>query len=599
MSHGFKSHSMRWSVPGRRQQLLFVAAFVALPFLPVLSNGFVNWDDQINFTRNYHFRGLSWSNLEWAFTTVLLGVYQPLAWAILEVQYAIWGLSPWGYHLVSLILHCANSAILAVLIANMLRRCVPVIGEGYQPQLDTAATIAALLHGVHPLRVEPVAWASCQPYLPCATLMMLAMLAYLRSFPANGVRRKSWVLVAWFLLLAALLCKAVAMTFPAILVILNVYPLKRLGGGKGRWFGPAVRWVWLEILPFALLGLVFASIALTVRDEGLTISLPGQLSLDSRVVRACYGLCFYLIRSAYPARLCAFYPCPSGLTMLSMPYLGCLITVVAVTAVAFLRRRESPGLLAAWASYVVLLAPNLGLSHASPSIVSDRYSYVSTMGWFIVLAYLLLSLDARLRPVGYVRPAWMCGGALLAILLVATLNQCRAWRDDTSLWRQAYSCGGSENCRVVTNLAISLFKKGRYDEAMVLSQKAELLDPEYEDGFLVQGKILAEQGQFESAVSRYNKALLINPKYGAVHNDLGLALANLGRFDDALKSFQTAIELSSGSAKAHVNLAQLLALKGKYQDSLNEYELALALEPDNARARRGVSEILGSLRKPR
>lgn len=172
-----------------RWLLVLVALVTALAFLPILSNGWVDRDDPDNFLDNPSYRGIGLAQLRWAISTFYLGVYQPLAWMLLGAQYEVCGLMPWGYHLSSLVMHCANAVLLVTLAAAFLklggRRPLPEKALDHESQyLGVAA--AALLFAVHPLRVEVVAWVSCQPYLPCAFFTMLAVLAYLRREYASA-----------------------------------------------------------------------------------------------------------------------------------------------------------------------------------------------------------------------------------------------------------------------------------------------------------------------------------------------------------------------------------------------------------------------------
>ncbi len=225
--------------------LLVVAAFS-----PCLRNDFVAWDDDKNFLNNPGYRGLGWVQLRWDWTSFQLGVYQPLAWMILGAESLLWGLRPWGYHLTSLILHALNTVVLLVLTLSLLSRCRPRRERAEPGSSLLDAGLAVALFAVHPLRTEVVAWASCQPYLPCALFSMLTVLAYLRALPEGAPPRRGSLVAAFCLFAAALLSKAVAVSLPAVLLILDVYPLRRLGGGPGRWFGPSVRGVWREKLPF-------------------------------------------------------------------------------------------------------------------------------------------------------------------------------------------------------------------------------------------------------------------------------------------------------------------------------------------------------------
>jgi hypothetical protein len=215
------------------------ALAVIAAFAPIVNNGFVGWDDQPNFEENPAFRGLGWPQLHWAWTTRLLGVYQPLSWMLFEAEYALGGLNPRVYHLTSLILLVLNALVLDALVVALLIRCRPEQYRRHPVAVHAGAAAAAALFMAHPLRVEVVAWASCQPYLPCALFLMLAVLAYLRAHPPEGPTRRGWALAALGLYVAAVLSKAVAVPLPLVFLILDVYPLRRLGWGRGRLIGPS------------------------------------------------------------------------------------------------------------------------------------------------------------------------------------------------------------------------------------------------------------------------------------------------------------------------------------------------------------------------
>ncbi len=210
-----------------------VALIVIYAFIPTLDAGFVGaWDDDPNFCDNPYFRGLGAAQVKWAWTTFWVGVYQPLAWLLFEVQYSLCELDPWGYHLTSVLLQVANAVVLYVLAVSLLVRCRTDACLESPWTCSLSAGLATALFAVHPLRVEAVAWASCQPYLPCALFSMLSVLAYLRAFPKDSSPRWSWLVGSFFLFVAALLFKAVAVSLPAVLLILDVYPLRRCRTGS-------------------------------------------------------------------------------------------------------------------------------------------------------------------------------------------------------------------------------------------------------------------------------------------------------------------------------------------------------------------------------
>ena len=171
VDHQYAAHGWRiWPCRSLRTWLMTVplALITVIAFLPELGNGFVNWDDEINFVDNPHFRGLGLAQMKWAWTTFWLGVYQPLAWLFFEAEYTFWKLDPRGYHLTSVVLHTANAIVLYILTVSLLVRCRLALWLKSPWTCLLGSWFATAFFVVHPLRVEPVAWASCQPYLPCA-----------------------------------------------------------------------------------------------------------------------------------------------------------------------------------------------------------------------------------------------------------------------------------------------------------------------------------------------------------------------------------------------------------------------------------------------
>src|SRR5438874_1461524 len=140
----------QWLVP------LLVALVTVTAFLPTLHNQFVNWDDDRNFLDNPHYRGLAWSHLRWMWTTHM-GHYIPLTWMTLGLDYLLWGMNPFGYHLTNLLLHATNAVIFYLVVLRLLTSALPSPSERGRA-LVASAGFAALLFAIHPLRVESVAW---------------------------------------------------------------------------------------------------------------------------------------------------------------------------------------------------------------------------------------------------------------------------------------------------------------------------------------------------------------------------------------------------------------------------------------------------------
>jgi hypothetical protein len=170
-----------------------LALMTFVPFLPTLFNGFISsYDDGQNFLSNVYLRGLGPIHQRWAWTTTLSGAYQPLAWMLFEVEYSIWGLEPLGYHLISIFIHCPNVTAIFFLAIAILTR----VSAGSQEWNVASAALATAVFAVHPLRVEAVAWASRQPYLPCVFFAVLAMLIYLHAQTTGRLRQVARLVAA-------------------------------------------------------------------------------------------------------------------------------------------------------------------------------------------------------------------------------------------------------------------------------------------------------------------------------------------------------------------------------------------------------------------
>src|SRR5213594_2683162 len=281
---------LSWLVP------VVIALITCAAFLPTLQNQFVSWDDDKNFLENPHYRGLSWTHLHWMWTTHL-GHYIPLTWMTLGLDYLLWGMNPVGYHLTSLLLHVTNAVVFFFVVRRILTLALPSPAERSHA-LAVSAGFAALVFAIHPLRVESVAWVTERRDVLSGLFYLLTILVYLRA--CEGMARgRGWYWLSVSLFGCALLSKSMVVNLPIVLLILDVYPLRRLGGAIGWWREPARR-VWVEKFPFVLLAA--AASALAVRAQSLVHSMAplDQLSVAARLAVSAYGLSFYLWKMVKP-----------------------------------------------------------------------------------------------------------------------------------------------------------------------------------------------------------------------------------------------------------------------------------------------------------
>jgi protein O-mannosyl-transferase len=531
-----------------------VAVVAVVVFLPVLDNGFVDWDDEKNIVKNFNFQGWGWTYFRWAWTTFLLGVYQPLGWLLLELQYVGWALEPRGYHAVSLVLHGVNAVLVYGLTLTLLKRGDPGSTEAFPRATAAAAALSTSLFAVHPLRTEPIAWVSSQTYLPCAMFCLLSVLAYLRSVPASDGARaahRGWLAASLVLFLAALLNKAAAMGLPMVLLALDIYPLRRFAGAPRRWLARENRTVWIEKLPFFALSLAFAVVAFAAKQhgsmvEGVATATP-KFTLP-QLAQSCQAIALYIEKTLLPLGISPYYAALPYVDLGSLSVVFSIVWVLAVTALLFTEPRRWPALTAAWFSYMMLLAPTLGIVRYSGQLAADRYSYVPIIALHVVFAWALLRVAARFatRPSVWRHAAAGVALATIGVLVVGLSSQSwtlsKTWRDSETLWTFADEHAGGRTVAEVQNyLALAKLKKGQTEEAMRRFAEAVRLRPTYADAHHNQAVVWATQGDYVRAEAGFRQTLSLNPQHREAQRNLALALQRQGRVNEAVAEYAEAL----------------------------------------------------------
>jgi len=520
----------RWLPPG------LVVAVTLAAFLPTLGNGFASWDDAINFVDNPSYRGLGPAQLRWMFTTFRAGHYIPLTWLSLGLDYLLWGLRPAGYHLTSLLLHAATALAFYFLALRLLRLALPPATT--PAALGCGAALAALLFAVHPLRVESVASATERRDVLSGLFYVLALLCYLKAVArapaAPPSPRVSWsarlrlrlppsvswsarlrlrlppsaswsprlrlrLPPHWYLLTlgcfaAALLSKSIAVTLPLTLLVLDVYPLRRLGGPAG-WRVPRP---WLEKLPFFALSAAAATVAfLALLPLGNARSVA-EMGLGLRALLAVYGLAFYLFKTLLPVHLSPLYPLSVTITWWH------LAAVVGTALVAVLMRRRWPAFTAVCLVYAITLAPVLGFFHNGPQAVADRYSYLACLGWALLAGAAAAHTWAGARVVR----AALC--AAIVTLAVLTWQQTSVWQNGVTLWSHAAALGPGGRA-AHSNLAEALEADARPGEAIPHYFEAMRRSARKATWHVRLGRLYARAGEDSEAVRHFSEALAEEP----------------------------------------------------------------------------------------
>lgn len=563
---------------------LGIAALGALALWPTLDGQWLNWDDEVNFVNNPHFRGLGWAELRWMLTTSLLAVYTPLAWMTLGLNWLAGGLDPWGYHLGNVLLHAANAGLFFLVARRLL---VAGLGERLPasaadpPGVMAGAALAALVFAAHPLRVESVAWATERRDVLSAFFYLLAVLAYLRGIAPDGRLARGARLASLAAFAAALLSKGLAMTLPVSLLLLDVYPLRRV---QARGWGALAR----EKAGYLVLAALAALAALWAVGRGARWTSWAEHALPARVAMTGYSLWFYPSRLVWPEGLSPYYEMPERVLLSQWRFLGPVCAVTAVTLVLAALARRWPAGLAAWAHSAIVVAPVSGIVHAGAQLAHDRYSYLSGLG-FAVLAGAGLGWVLRGHArgtIGRAGPAAALGGAALvvAVLGAGAWEQAAAWRDSESLWRTAVEADpGCMICR--NNLGNVLLGQGRLAEAEVQYRRAAALRARAAEPRNNLGIVLAAERRYPEAEAAFREALGLDPGLTGGVANLGLLYAEEGRWAEATPLLRRALAEAPGiprlgavAARAFRARAGELAGQGRQAEAAALLESAAALE---------------------
>ena len=547
---------------------VLIALVTVVPFLPTLDNQFVNWDDERNFLDNYQYRGLGWTHLRWMWTTSHIGHYAPLTWMTLGLDYLVWGLKPVGYHLGNLLLHAANAAVFYLVARRILGLALPGPAQRGNVGLAASAAFAALLFAIHPLRVESVAWATERRDVLSGLFYLLTLLVYLRA-GEQGERGRSGYWASVGLFVCALLSKSMAVSLPVVLLILDVYPLRRLGGARGWWGEPARR-IYLEKIPFVLLALAASGGAFIPQIEGRNMPSLDELSVLGRLAVSAYGLRFYLWKTVFPVSLSPLYEL-RGQDPLALPFLLSYGVVPAVTALALILCHRLPGLPAAWLAYVVILLPVLGIFQNGPQIAADRYTYLAGLGWALLASAGMLAAWRR-------RSFLVTGLAVVLLLGLGTLtwNQVRVWHDTEKLWSHAVAIDPRSPIGQI-GLGLALARQGKLAEAIAHYEQALRIKPDHSAAHTNWGDALAQQGKPAEAIEHYQQALHVKPENALAHNNWGVALLHQGRLAEAIEHFRQALIISPDFADAHTNWGFALTQQGHQAEANAHYQEALHL----------------------
>jgi tetratricopeptide (TPR) repeat protein len=404
----------------------------------------------------------------------------------------------------------------------------------------------------------------------------------------SGERRRRLLLhvVAWLLFVASLLAKAVGMTAPLVLLVLDVYPLRRIGPWSRGAKRAATARVAVEKLVWLVPAALAAGAALWAQREVGALRTFAQLGLDVRVAQAFHGIAFYLEQTLLPWPLLPLYEQDPHPVALSVANIGAAALVLAITvALALLaRRRLAP--LVAWIVFLILLSPTLGLAQSGPQLVADRYTYLPS----VALAALLaggLAVGIHSGPVAQRRRRTtrvvLAGGVVLAVLVTMTRAQTRVWSDSLRLWEHVVH-HAPETPLAWSNYAVALNERGRYAEGRDAARRSLELVPVNPVTHIALARALSELGDLEGAVRHYRTALGLKPDDPSCMLSLAIVHTRQGQPDAAESLYRRLVEVEPRNADWRNILGGFLASQGQTAEARACFEEALRLDPEHVEA---------------
>lgn len=568
MAQGVRAAARRHAV------LLTILSLVALtlvPYAQVVGFDFVSWDDdRLVYRHPVVGEGLSWEGAKWVFANPISANWTPLSWLSHMLDVELYGENAGGHHLTSLLLHALNT----LLLFGLLRSLTGAIGR---------SALVAALFAVHPLHVESVAWIS-------ERRDVLSTAFGLGSLWAYGIWAREGPLAAYLLsallLGLGLMSKPMLVTLPVLLLLVDYWPLRRTQG---------LRRLVVEKVPFA--AIVLAASAATLWTQGSGAYMPGTsaLTLDARAANAVVSTLLYLIQTAWPSGLAAFYPHPNlpggAEPWTALQTAAAALVLIAVSSAVY-RGRRHRYLVTGWLWYLIALVPVMGIVQVGKAGMADRYTYVPLIGIFIALVWAAhegIALRARAPR------AAMLGAILLVVAAtVASLSQVATWRDSITLFRHGVSVTEG-NYTFHFNLANEYRNSGDVERARTHYGRALEIYPTMGKAQLNLADLLFRNGELDAAIEHYGAV--------AGHRSLGerglrglarAAYARDGSNAVVLALLGKRIAASPDQWALHAAVGNLRAEDGDREGAIAAYRRALEIEPEAGPVRQRLDALLAS-----
>lgn len=535
--------------------LLFI--IVLITFSPVLFNGFTNWDDDIYITQNPKIRELSLKNIVHIFTSTHYGGYEPLTEFVFAIDYHFFKLNPFFYHLNNLILHTLNVFLVFFLVY--------LLTDGnFWLSLLTAA-----IWGIHPLRVESVAWAAERKDLLFSFFFLLSLICYIYYIKDKKIKFYLLSLSFYFI---SLLPKAQGLFLPFILILFDYYFNEKINA----------RNILLKVPYFLVLIVFFFMLFFGEMKYNRMTDLFDFKMLIKNIFYANFALVFYLVKFVFPVKLTACYPLPeksSDIIFKIIYYISPIIVVICFVFLIFYIIKKDKIKVLVILFYFINLLLVLQIKRTSTAIVADRYGYIPHIaisffcGVYYFKYYSLIQNKFKIIPI-----------SLLLLFLSAfgflSFNRAMVWKDSYTLWSNAVK-EYPETALAHNNLAAAIVEKnGDSKEAIAHYEKSIELDPTNYVAYSNLGAIYNNIRMTDKAIETFIRGLAIKSDFAPFYLNLALTYHNRGEIDKALANYKKCIELDKKSVLAYSYLIEILLSKGLKEEADFYIKEAVTNNPD-------------------
>lgn len=549
--------------------IAFVLFAVTLAvYWPSVTHQFIDqFDDGSYVSKNENVQqGITCASVRWVLTASVVANWHPVTMLSHMLDVELYGLNPWGHHLTNILLHATATVLLFLLLGSLTDSLWP-------------SALVAALFALHPMHVESVAWIAERKDVLSACFWFLTTLAYVRYVREPGLRRYAWIVVLYAL---GLMSKPMLVTLPFTLLLLDFWPLKRcILGRSTRLLRSNVPLV-LEKVPLFAMSLISSAVTFAVQSSTLAVEDLDSLPLSIRLANAVVSYAVYIVKLMWLTDYAVIYPH----TYSSPPVWQLLITMlslVGVTVIVLWRALRNPHLLVGWLWYVGTLVPVIGIVQVGSQALADRYTYIPSIGLFIMLAYSVMPQgNQRIN----LRLVAAFSVTLLLMLAVASRFQLEHWRNSEVLFRHALTVT-TDNA--VANYALGdyLAEERRFDEAEEYLAEAMRLRPHFTAGYKTLGLVRLALGKHESAYEPFEILERLEPENGSVHYTMGIILEKMDKqeeaaqkFERAVTEFRSALIQTPDDPSLMFNLATTLEKLGNRAEARPLYREAFRLQPD-------------------